>query len=195
MEEVNQINRLVRFGEIKRIQNDGNVANYEQLNVTSVDIDAKTDNANRLKEELQKLLPILADRYYQLPYDTDEDVKKKINLLIDIEECVKIIGRIDKKGWQKLWERAKTLSMNSFAMRALVGEPNLKGCVAEYMAYGTFDDLCFIETALFDELKTLNIDYIKFQNRRIAKTKSQGSIRDGYYLKTIEYIDTKEQNQ
>ncbi len=195
MGDIKEINKLVRLGDIKRIEREGNVVGYEQIEVNSVDIRSKSDNAKRLKEELKKLLPDIAEKYYSLSYDKEEDVKKKIDLLVDIEEIVKTSAKLMNKGWEAVWQKAKTGSMQVFARYAPGAEPNLRGCINEYVKYNNYDDLCYIETALFDELKKLNFNYIKFQDKRTAKKKSQGAFQDGYYLKSIEYVNTQEQSK
>jgi hypothetical protein len=195
MGKVNQINRLVRFAEIKRIQNEGNIADYEQIEVSAGDIGAKADNAKRLREELKQLLPDIATKYYALSCDKEEDVKKKVDLLVDIEEIVKTSAKLMNKDWSLVYDKAKMGSMQVFARYARVGEPNLKGCITEYVTYGNYDDLCYIETALFEELKQLNVAYIKFQDKRKNKAKNHGSLREGYYLKSIEYVDIQQQTK
>ena len=195
MDNIKEINKLVRFGDIKRVEREGSVAHYEQIEVSAVDIKSKSDNAKRLKEELKQLLPDIATKYYALSYDKEEDVKKKIDLLVDIEEIVKTSARLMDKGWEAVWQKAKMGSMQIFARYARAGEPNLKGCITEYVTYGNYDDLCYIETALFEELKQLNFDYVKFQNKRKTKAKNHGPFREGYILKSIEYVNTQEQNQ
>ena len=195
MESIKQINKLVRFGDIQRIEREGNVANFEQIEVTSADIKAKADNVKRLKEELKQLLPDIATKYYALSYDKEEDVKKKVDLLVDVEEIVKTSAKLMNKGWEAVWQKAKMGDMQIFARYARAGEPNLKGCITEYITYGNYDDLCYIETALFEELKALNVNYIKFQDKRKRKKKSYGGFKDGYILKSIEYVNTQAQNQ
>ena len=195
MENIKQVNKLVRFGDIKRIQNEGNIADYDKIEVSSVDIRCKSDNAKRLKEELKKLLPELAEKYYALSYDKEEDIKKKIDLLVDIEEIVKTSTNLMNKGWEGVWQKAKMGSMKVFARYAPGAEPNLRGCITEYVKFNNYDDLCYIETALFEELKQLNYNYIKFQDKRTAKKKSQGSLKDGYFLKSIEYVNIQEQSK
>lgn len=195
MNNIKQVNQIVRFGDIKRVEREGNIPNFEQIEVSGADILAKSNNVTKLKECLIQLLLNVADEYYQLSYTKEEDIKRKVSLLVDIEELVKTIGRLDNRSWESMWHKAKMSSMQSFAMYARVGEPNLKGCVIEYITYKNYDDLCCIETAVFDELKKLNMDYIKFQNKRKLRQNNQGRFRDGYYLKSIEYANIQEQSK
>ena len=116
-------------------------------------------------------------------------------MLVDIEEIVKTIGRMDNKSWEIIWHKAKMGSMIGFARYARVGKPNLQGCVLEYLTYNNFDDLCYIETALFDELRKLKQDYSKFLDKRMRREKVNGGFREGYYLKSIEYIDNQQYNK
>ncbi len=190
-----KIDRIVRLKDIKRLEQSGKVVDYEQIEVTSIDIAKKTDKALQLKELLKQTLIGLVDKYYTLSCE-EQDRDKKIDILVDIEEIIKTIGRLDDIGWETVWTRAKMGNKQTFLQHARQAKTaDLRGTVAEYMAYGDYDDLCYIETALFDELKTLKMDYIKFQDKRKRKNKSQGRFRDGYYLKSIEYNNTQEQTK
>lgn len=193
MKNIKEINKIVRLGDIKRIERAGNIAHYEQIEVTSADIATKSEKVGELKEQLVKLLFYIGMEYSNLSYDKENDIKKKIDLLVDIEEIIKTIGRLDGKGWEAVWHQAKMSSMQGFARYSRIGLPDLRGCITEYWAYDDYDDLCYIESALFNELKKLNVDYIKFQDKRMLKKKSLGGFRDGYVLKGIEYVDTQGQ--
>ena len=69
MKSVNQIDKIVRFGDIKSIEKQGNIANYERIEVSSIDIAKKSDNAKKLKELLKQTLSGITDKYQQLSYD------------------------------------------------------------------------------------------------------------------------------
>lgn len=192
-----EVNSLVRAGEIKRLEDKGAVAEYEVFEFTRQDITDKTETAVKYYESLKQLLEIKTKQYIECGMETDEDENKKLNLLIDIEELLYTFAWYNDVSWVDVWNRAKLGSMQTFKKYARVGEPNFAGCVKEYLTYGDVDDLSYIETALFDELKKFSASpsfYFKFQDRRKAKKNRLGGYKAGHYLKSIEYTNIQGQN-
>jgi len=194
MNKVN-VNRIVRIGEIKRLESKGYNVEYDIIEVAKQDIVEKNEKAKLLHQNLKELLLHCAIKYNQMPFsDNEEDKKRKLDALIDLEQVIKTIAWISNKSWQDVWDRAKLGTMQGFKRHARVGEPNLMGCVKEYLQFEDIEDLSYIETALFDELKRFNSNpmfYIKFQNKVKAKKKAQGGYKSGYYLKSYEAINEK----
>ena len=191
-----KVDKIVRLGEIKRIEREGKIANFEQIEVTSIDIAKKTDKALQLKGLLMQTMLGWVDKYCSIQYITEEDRDKKVDILVEVEEIIKTIGTLDGIGWESLYNRAKMGNAQTFLQHARQAKTaDLRGTVDEYMTYGDHDDLCYVEMALIEELKKLKIEYIKFLNKRVRKNKSQGTFRAGYYLKSIEYNNTQEQTK
>ena len=188
-----KVDRIVRLKDIKRLEQSGKVVDYEQIEVTSIDIAKKTDKALQLKELLKQTMLYLVDKYYALDCNSEEDRDKKLDILIDIEEIIKTIGMVEGASWEGLYTRAKMGNAQTFLKHARQAKTaDLRGTVEEYITYGDYDDLCYTEMALFEELKQLKSEYIKLLNKRVRKNKSQGTFRAGYYLKSIEYADKQE---
>jgi len=199
MKKIEVVESLVRAGEIASIEKSGAIAHYDIIELTRDDITKQTKDAIKYEIALKNLLMKKASQYMQIAGDTSEEkMRQKLDLLVDIEEIVKTIGWYKEINWQTIWNQAKIGSMIGFSKYARVGEPNLKGCVKEYLTFNNIDDLCYVETALFEELKKINsnygVFYLKFQDKRKLKKKKLGSYKAGYYLKSIEYVNTQEQN-
>ena len=178
------IDKVVRLEEIERLEKEGARPNYEIIKVSSDDISRKNNNAQQLKEILKKQLPELADNYEGLSYDTQKDIKQKVELLVDVEELVRVIGRMDNIGWQHIWETAKHL-------RYECGEKtNLKEFITNYIADSKLKNLCFVETAVINELNKMKFDQILFMKR--CEKKRKKGYREGYYLKSMELVETDE---
>ena len=194
-----KIESIVRSGYINQIEKAGDVANYEIIEVSSQDIVSKSENAIKLENKLKELLLSLVDKYNSIPFDESDVLnKQKLDLLVDIEEVIKTIARVRNVSWQDLWERAKISTMITFKKYSRIGEPTLKGCVEEFLAFNNISDLSYVEMALFEELKKFNsnfgVFYLKFQDKRTAKKKAQGGYREGYYLKSIEHTAEHQQD-
>jgi hypothetical protein len=193
-----EVNSLVRAGEIKHLEDKGVVAEYEVFEFTRQDIIDKTEIAVKYYDSLKQLLEIKTKQYVESGMETDEQENKKLNLLIDIEELVYTFAWYNEVSWVDVWNRAKLGSMNTFAKYARVGEPTFAGCVKEYLTFEDKDDLSYIETALFDELKKFSASpsfYFKFQDIRKAKKNRLGGYKAGHYLKSIEYANIQGQNK
>lgn len=192
-----KIDSLVRAGEIKKLEGDGNIVDYEVIEFTRDDITNKTDMAVRYYDHLKRLLQQKVDQYSSLGMNSDGEINKKLSILVDIEEIVYTIAWFNELSWQDIWTSGKVATMASFKRYARVGEPNISGCVKEYLTFGATDDLCFIETALFDELKKFSKNpnfYIKFQDKRAQKKKRLGSYKAGNILKSVEYVNCDKQD-
>lgn len=193
-----EVNSLVRAGEIKHLEDKGAVAEYEVFEFTRQDIIDKNEMAVKYYESLKQLLEIKTKQYVEYGMETDEEENKKLNLLLDIEELVYTFAWYNDVSWVDVWNRAKLGSMNTFAKYSRIGEPNFAGCVKEYLTFEDKDDLSYIETALFDELKKFSKSssfYFKFQDRRKLKKNRLGGYKAGYYLKSIEYANIQGQNK
>ena len=196
MKNIEIVNKLVRPYDIEKIENKGGVVTCDAVEVSKEDISKNRKNVKQLRKWLQALLYSTVNDYDKLSYDKVTHCKKKVAMLVDIEDIVKTIGTLDGYTWKSIWEQAKMSTLHGMIKSSRIGEPNLQGCVAEYLRCGQFEDLCYIETALMEELKKFNAEYGKFyvrlQKRRIMKNKTKGGFMDGYYLRSVEYSQAEE---
>lgn len=92
--------------------------------------------------------------------------------LLDIEELVKCIVSHKKVNWEEFWVNAKI-------MRA---KHNIGNTISEYEQDPNIQKLMFIQSAIFQELKKLKIDYVKFIKDRVSKRSRRGGFNTGHSI-------------
>jgi len=160
--------------------------NYERLsNNPQNSIALKIQLLEIIEDKMEQYLPKVATKFRKLKRANKKHVEQKLELLVDVEELVRIIGRMDNIAWQYIWETGKHL------IHECGEKANLKEFVSNYIADSELINLCFVETAVINELIEMNFDQILFME--MCKKKRKKGFREGYYLKSFDIVETKEE--